>query len=111
MDLSTVISSTLGVILGAVITWITAWYYARKSAKDMERIIAEAMGQLNKTIPRGAADQVVSKNLTNTVLAMMPFIISGLAKLSAGGDEDSGDEDNSGGITESVPEPPPPKSP
>jgi len=85
MASATFISSALGVILGAVITWITAWYYAKKSAKDMERVIAEAVGQLNKTIPRGAADQVVSKNMTNTVLAMMPFIISGIAKLSAAG--------------------------
>lgn len=87
MASATFISSALGVILGAVITWITAWYYAKKSAKDMERVIAEAVGQLNKTIPRGAADQVVSKNMTNTVLAMMPFIISGIAKLSATGDD------------------------
>lgn len=91
MASATFISSALGVILGAVITWITAWYYAKKSAKDMERVIAEAVGQLNKTIPRGAADQVVSKNMTNTVLAMMPFIISGIAKLSATGD-DRGDD-------------------
>lgn len=90
MSGATILSSALGVILGAAITWITAWYYAQKSAKDMERIIQEAVSQLNELIPQGAADRVVAKNLTNTVLAMMPFIVSGISKLASAHDEDGG---------------------
>ena len=82
LNMSTVLSTAVGVIAGGLITWLAAWYYAEKSAKDMQRLIDKAATELKGTIPRDAAKQVVANNVVNSLRAGSPLIIKLLAKLA-----------------------------
>jgi len=82
LDMQTVISMVVGIVIGGLITWLASWYYAKQSTKDMENLIAEAARQLSDKIPADAAKKVTEHALLNAVLEVGPIAFKLLNKIT-----------------------------
>lgn len=90
MDVQTVVSMAVGVVLGGLITWFASWYYAQRSSVEMKKLIDAAAKQLGNDIPKQAAQHVIANQVISNILAAGPLAFEILAKVAkAGGNTQS----------------------